>query len=414
MSHQNDFGEPANDGGNGAKKLLIVMVMLAIGIGVWLSLRSGGTAATSSASLPTTRPIPLGPVIALRMKSATTKWSANSKDVEELRDGGQERTQTAPDTFSVVQRLVGVDSHVERIPLYDVKVAAVSPDAWPPVNETPREVDLLQGLDLKGAVVHGQWVRGNDGAVRSDLEQLTRLDLGYRPPAEYDLQFTFTREKGNDGLDTVLYAGGRQFYWTFAGWDNTTSGFGTVMGQTAETNTTTTKRDAWLKNGETNKAVVKVRRERVQVYLNDKLVGDHTTDYRDLNLVLRYLSHPDTIGFSTWESDYAIKSVILTEIAGQGQAIKPSRPSTVPTVETAVAAVDFSVAGREPDLYFLMGNGTARSLTSPGNWAINGNQIVFRWGEFIDTCVLSPDRKSFAGHNQIGDSIRGSVRAGRL
>ena len=417
----NDLPTDEVDGrSNFASKLAIVAILIVAGVAAWWALRPTSTpnlSAYSSASA--SRPAPFDPrtgMVVAVIRTPATRPGEKEK-TEELVYGGTERTQTGPDTFAVVQKLIGDNGRVVKNTQYDVKIVpATLPSDWPSANATPREIDLLEGLDLKTATVLGTWTRGSDGSVRSDLERLTRFDLGYRPPGEYDLRFTFTRVAGNDGLDTILFAGGRQFYWTFAGWDNTVSGFGTVLGNTAEANVTTTKRPAWLKNGTPYTTVIQVRRDGVRVSLDGQVVAEHKTDYRDLNLILRNLYRPDSIGFSTWESSYAIKDVRLTEITGEGQRAVRSRSTTTYSTPTmlAAAAIDFSVAGGEPGLYFLGHDGIARGTTTSGTWSLAGDQIVFRWGNFTDSCKLAPDGKSFSGRNQIGDAIRGTLRAGRF
>ena len=86
-----------------------------------------------------------------------------------------------------------------------------------PTNAIARTVDLLKGLDLDTATVYGKW-ETKDGAVVSNTDAGARFDLGYHPPGEYDLRFSFARLSGTDGIDTILCYGGRQFLWTMAGW----------------------------------------------------------------------------------------------------------------------------------------------------------------------------------------------------
>lgn len=294
-----------------------------------------------------------------------------------------------------------------------------APATWPARNATPREVDLLAGLDVEVAIVANRWSREADGSIVSDLKRQTRIDLGYSPPAEYDLRFVFARLEGEDGIDVCIHAAGRNFYWTFAGWENSISGLGTVLGQTVESNETMLKRDdGWLTNCTPYTATIRVRRDRVQVSLDDELLCDFATDYRDLNPLGRMLHRRDSIGFSTWESQYAIYDVRLTEISGAGRRAGHS-PRELADLHRRfdfrpIAALDFGVADRPPQIYFLWADGTITAPHVEGEWSLKDDQIAFRWGPFIDTCTLSADRKSFAGRNQGGDRIVGTVRAGAL
>ena len=125
-------------------------------------------------------------------------------------------------------------------------------------NPTPGTLDLLQGVDLQTATVSGWW-EVKDRAFISDSGAATRIDLGYCPPTEYDLRFTFARLSGNDGIDTILCYGGRQFIWTMAGWGNTVCGFSEISAEPADNNPTTT-RGEWFNNGQRYTCVIKVIR----------------------------------------------------------------------------------------------------------------------------------------------------------
>jgi hypothetical protein len=274
-------------------------------------------------------------------------------------------------------------------------------------NPTPVTIDLLKGLDLSTAVVQGHWVL-KDGAVVSDTGAATRFDFRYRPPGEYDLRVEFSRLSGSDGIDTILCANGRQFLWTMGGWHNTISGFAEVFGKAADANPTTVR--ASLKNGQRYSCVLKVRNDGVQAFLDDVLVRSWTTDFDDLAMSSRRVHRPDTLGISSWESSYAIYSAQVTEISGFGRRVSPTDPLDA----EAIAIWAYTVADRSPVEHKMYSNGHMKTPNGEELWFLRGNQILFRWGEWLDAGTLAPDRKSFDGTNQSGEKIHGDLVWGGL
>jgi hypothetical protein len=276
----------------------------------------------------------------------------------------------------------------------------------PATNPAPRVVDLLTNIDLRTATVTGRW-KWKDGATISDLGAATRFDFGYCPPNEYDLRFEFARLAGNDGIDTILSFEGRQFCWTMGGWGNTTSGFSEVFGQPANANPTTV-RDQGLKNNQRYTCVIKVRNDKVQAYLDDQRVSEWSTDFDDLGMSSRRLHRNDSIGISTWESSYAIYSAQIVEITGAGRKVG----SADPLQAKPVGIWNYTVQGREPVPHVMYSNGHMKSAEGDELWFLHGNKILFRWGPFLDSGLLSADGRSFDGSNQSGELIHGDFIPG--
>lgn len=277
-----------------------------------------------------------------------------------------------------------------------------------PTNAIVRTVDLLKGLDLDTATVYGRWAV-RDGAIVSDTDAATRFDLGYCPPAEYDLRFSFARLSGTDGIDTILCYGGRQFVWTMAGWANTVCGFTEVCAEPADHNPTTVRGD-WFKNGQRYSCVIKVRNNRVAAFLDNQLVSEWVTDYEDLASSSRSLQRTDTLGLSTWESSYAIYSVEIVEISGKGVAKLPGDPQEA----TEIAVCTYQVGDRGAVNYAMYSNGRMKSPEGEELWFLQGDNLIFRFGDWVDTCTLASDRRSFEGSNRNGERIFGEVVSGGL
>ena len=286
--------------------------------------------------------------------------------------------------------------------------------SWPTSNPSPATVDLLAGLEPSRAAVSGTWMRRADGAWVSDDGQATRFDTNYRPPAEYDLRYEFTRLSGTDGLDAILAVRGRQFLWTMAGWDNTTGGFGFHMGLGQEAGPTAT-RGVSLVNGRRYAAEVRVRRGEVSASLDGRPLARWATDYDDLGVNTRDLNRTDTVGFSTWESRYAIHSARIIEVSGAGRRVGPGDAlDAVP-----IATIDYQVAHRgepptDPARYTLYSNGHLKTPDGENLWYRRGDQLVVQWGVWKDRCQLAPDGKSFAGRTVKGEAVTGRFVSGGL
>ncbi len=280
----------------------------------------------------------------------------------------------------------------------------------PATNPSPRTVDLLAGLDVAKATVNGVWT-AKDRGLASDEGQATRFDFGYRPPAEYDLRLTLTRVTGNDGIDLVLAHAGRQFVWTMAGWDNHVCGFGDVMAVVANANPTTVTRPAVFENGRRYDCLVRVRRDRVAAYIDGQLVSQWPTDYDDLGSYTRGLLRPDTIGVSTWESSYAIRSASVVEVAGTGAKVSAGDP-----IEAApIAVCEYAVANHPGTAeYTLYSNGRIKNADGTELWFRKGNHLCFEWGPFLDRCTLASEGKTFDGFSPKREPVHGQFTAGGL
>ncbi|MEI8195436.1 MAG: hypothetical protein WCI73_05965 [Phycisphaerae bacterium] len=187
-------------------------------------------------------------------------------------------------------------------------------------------VDLIKLIDTKRDAVVGNWDIRN-GTLVSDGKGWTRLEILYQPPAEYDYVVVFTRTGGNDAIMQTCWALGHQFNLGIGAWSNTLYGIETVGGKRIEGNPTTRQSKAWLVNGQRYTSIVKVRKDRVQAYLDGKLLVDLKTDFKDLSLVGDWKLHrTDTIGIVACSSSTVFHSVQIIEITGKGKLLKPSAP----------------------------------------------------------------------------------------
>ncbi len=148
-----------------------------------------------------------------------------------------------------------------------------------------RVVNLLTLVDKPAQGFNGSWRRnegglscGNDGGY---------LVIPYSPPAEYDLTVSINRIAGSDTVLLIFPLENGAMYFFLGGWGNTVIGFGRsddsgIYGvQKLEGNNLIVK-------GKTYKTLIKVRKGKVEGYVNDKLVATVNTDGTGLGVSSRY------------------------------------------------------------------------------------------------------------------------------
>jgi formylglycine-generating enzyme required for sulfatase activity len=182
-----------------------------------------------------------------------------------------------------------------------------------------KQVDLLKLVDLKRDVVNGNWTAQN-GELTSNAVQHARVSFPYTPPDEYDFEVTFTRASGSQNVAQICIGGRRQFVWEMSGWGGKVSGFSLVGGKLFGENPTRT--DFGLTTGRRYTSLLKVRKDRVQAWVDGKLIDEWKTDFSDMSMYDLW-SVPDrrVLGIGSWESPTTFHSAKLTEVSSEGTVI---------------------------------------------------------------------------------------------
>ena len=178
---------------------------------------------------------------------------------------------------------------------------------------------MLQLADLSKDTLAGNWSL-HFGELSVGPHHAAVLEFPYIPPLEYDFRVAFISSPGTaHQVISILAEGNHQFNWVLGGIENTTSGFASVDGKTYTNNRTTKTAPAWISDGKPHVSLVKVRRDSVEAYLDDKLISSLKTDYRNMTLFELYkLRHPDTIGLSMGQT-ITVRSVDVIEMSGPGK-----------------------------------------------------------------------------------------------
>jgi len=187
-----------------------------------------------------------------------------------------------------------------------------------------RTINLMSLIDTREDSVAGTWQLAN-GTLTSDETQQARIQIPYEPPSEYDFRITFARLTSDGDVMQVLSRSGRSFYWVMGGWKNTVFGFGNINDVMANKNPTGVMNTACLKNKNRYTSLVSVRRDGVKAYLNNKLISQWKTDYKDFAMGGPW-TMPDTrlLGLCSRSSSTTFYTIELIQVAGKGRVVPRS------------------------------------------------------------------------------------------
>jgi hypothetical protein len=158
------------------------------------------------------------------------------------------------------------------------KAVAAAPAPRPSVPL--RKVDLFPHVDPARDTIAGNW-RAEGGALMSDASRRARLGIRYAVPREYDFRVQFTQVDGNNCV-VQMFTAGNPAALVLGGWNRTVSGFQQINGKWANINATGVRKLQW-ENGRMHTSVVRVRRDRIEAWLDGKLITSYATDGSDLS-----------------------------------------------------------------------------------------------------------------------------------
>lgn len=195
------------------------------------------------------------------------------------------------------------------------------------VNAADEWIDLLPATEPSKHRVQGMWTKSSDGLV-TDAATGSRILLPIKPVGEYDFRVTFTRRTGRHSIGLFFVAGGKQAAYEVDAWGQHLAGIQDIKGQPITSNPTRVT-DQALENGRKYTAEVRVRRDKVEGFLDDKLLTTHRTDGSDLSLSnLWRMPDQQSLGLGAWESETIFHSVAVRRVSGE---VALATTSTTPT-----------------------------------------------------------------------------------
>lgn len=186
----------------------------------------------------------------------------------------------------------------------------------PPHSATQQQgmVDLIPHVDLDGDVVAGQWERTDDGQLHVDAAEDARIMINYTPPREYDFEVMFTRHSGDQSIALHFVDGDGEATFDVDGWLENLAGIQNIDGQDARANPTRTD-NVSLVNGQTYTISLRVRRDRVEAFLDGKLLTTYLGDGSDLSYLGLWALPRPSLGLGAYDSETTFHSVRLRPIS---------------------------------------------------------------------------------------------------
>ena len=226
--------------------------------------------------------------------------------------------------------------------------AASAADDW---------TDLIRSTEPTPQNSQGEWSKSSDG-LRTRASVGSRITLPIKPTGEYDFRVAFTRRSGVHSVGLFFVAGGKQAGFEIDAWGQHLAGIQAINGQDLKTNATRVPNQT-IENGKRSTAEVRVRRDKIEVLFNDKLLATHRSNGSDLSpLDVWRLSDSQSLGIGAWESETIFHSVEVRRISGDVAVTStspPPRPLPSSTPATTPAKTE-PAAGRAPRVLLVIAN----------------------------------------------------------
>ena len=190
-------------------------------------------------------------------------------------------------------------------------------------------IDLIRPTDLTKNAAQGEWTTTSDGLVTKAATG-SRIVLPIKSTGEYDFRVAFTRKTGVHSVGLFFVAGGKQAAFEVDAWGQHLAGIQQINGQPITSNATRVNNQT-LENGRKYIAEVRVRRDKIEAFLDDKLLTTHRTDGSDLSLPNVWkLPDAQSLGLGAWESETIFHSIAVRRVSGD-VAVATKVTSTPPT-----------------------------------------------------------------------------------
>lgn len=208
--------------------------------------------------------------------------------------------------------------------------------------------DLIQLTNLDRDTVAGQWRKTPDGLLTSAANG-SRITLPVEPKGEYDFKVTFTRQTGQHSIALLFVSGSGQAAFDLDAWGQHLAGFQNVGGKDIRQNSTRAD-GVTLVNGRKYTAELRVRHNRVDAYLDGRLLSTYRGDGSDFSMLGNWrIPSQKTLGIGAWDSETLFHSIEVRsvngtiDLASNSSSPRPRTPST-----TTPAPTNNPPRGRRP------------------------------------------------------------------
>lgn len=189
----------------------------------------------------------------------------------------------------------------------------------------PKEVNLLELVDTQSNWSVGEWTK-KDGKLESPKGYGMRLELPYRPPAEYRMTMIIEPLDTPNGLLLGLCSGKSRFVtlFNYAVGTSALSAIENIDGRNVGNETTFT--GPLFKQNRLSQVITTVRKSTVQMEVDGHLIADWSGDPKRLSLG-DYWATPDeqSLFLGAYDCRYRFHRITLEEISGNGRIIPHSK-----------------------------------------------------------------------------------------
>jgi len=209
-------------------------------------------------------------------------------------------------------------------------------------DEAPQSrkgTDLIKRIDLGRDAVAGQWNKTPDGLL-TDAVNGSRISLPAQPKGEYDFKVSFTRQTGRHSVSLFFVSGKGQSSFELDAWNEHLAGFQNVGRKTLKDNSTRVD-GVTLVNGRKYIAEVRVRHDRVEAYLDGRLLSTYRGDGSNLSMLdIWKLPTTRTLGVGAWQSETVFHSIEVRmvngtiNLAAAGTTVRPAPARPTPGTTT--------------------------------------------------------------------------------
>ncbi len=166
---------------------------------------------------------------------------------------------------------------------------------------TPAWIDLTPQINLSEHALAGEWQQ-NENGFHVDALEWARLVLPGEPAAEYDFEVQFTRQSGTQSIAIFFVMGEGQASFELDTWNEHLTGIQLVNRQDIRDNPTRILQP--LQNNQRYTALVKVRRGRVETFLNGERLNVYESDCSDFSLSANWsLRNTKSLGVGAYNSE---------------------------------------------------------------------------------------------------------------
>ncbi|MEZ0264138.1 MAG: hypothetical protein ACAI43_05380 [Phycisphaerae bacterium] len=176
----------------------------------------------------------------------------------------------------------------------------------------PAPVDLLAVANVAGGCPAGAWSRIGVELRSNDAKRAILPLAPAALPDQYDFTVEFTRTGGDSCVVQMFTVNGHPCSLVLGGWSGTVSGFQHIGGKSAQQNHTAYTGLDWAPNVR-HTATVKVRRNRIEAWVDGKRIATHTTTGADLTNKDR-ATGPAPLGIGSDYSPTTFHKVTLTRV----------------------------------------------------------------------------------------------------